>query len=277
METMSDQLLIFLHIPKTAGSTFHALLNKRYSPRRTHNVFGSRYSEPEIADFFARSEEIASGIDLLKGHMPFGLHRSVDRPCQYISVLRDPVDRVVSQYFYIKKNSHNPLHEVVEGGNLSIAEFVESGIAVGMNNGQCRFLNGDLDEFPFNGDHSELYQRAIANVDNYFIWLGITERFDESVLVLSDILGWETEPYYIRENISPNRKPVNQIDPVQLDIVRRYNQYDSMLYQLANERLNQEIASRPGFEQRLEKFRLRNKTIQKRWSWLPAWARKFVT
>lgn len=49
--------MIFLHIPKTAGSTFHMILNSRYKASQTFNVFGSRYSDTEIKAFINLSNE----------------------------------------------------------------------------------------------------------------------------------------------------------------------------------------------------------------------------
>lgn len=274
----SKQVLIFLHIPKTAGSTFHNVLGKRYSSRETCNVFGSRYSEPEIERFINGSRESKEHIRLLKGHMPFGLHNSMPDPgaCRYISVLRNPIDRVISQYYYIKKNSYNPLHDAVERGGMSIKEFVSSGISVGMNNGHCRFLNGDLDQFPFNEGGEDLYERAVKNIENHFIWLGLTERFDESILLLSKQLNWKFWPNYLRENVSKVRKPISDIDASDIDEIRKYNEFDVKLYEYAERRLDSAISEYENFSDELAQFRAKNNSLQKSWSWLPSRFRKWV-
>jgi hypothetical protein len=276
MKIDSGSSLIFLHIPKTAGSTFHMILNSRFSESETQNLFGSRYSEPEIAQFINAPAEAKKHIRLLKGHMPFGLHQYLPGHSQYISVLRDPVERVISQYYYIKKNVHNPLHEQVEKGGMSIAEFVSSGIAVGMNNGQCRFLNGDLDEFNFDTCDVSLFENVKKHIDEQFIWLGITERFDESILLLSILMGWEKQPHYIRENISKTRKSRAEISAGDIEVIKRYNEFDMQLYQYANELLDENIASLKGFQQDVDAFKLKNVQIQRRWSWLPDQLKKLV-
>ena len=82
------------------------ILNSRYKASQTHNLFGSRYSDSEIKTFISLSDEKKMGIRLLKGHMPFGLHKNLPVDARYISILRDPIERVTSQYYYIKKNKH---------------------------------------------------------------------------------------------------------------------------------------------------------------------------
>lgn len=273
---MQGSCLIFLHIPKTAGSTFHMILNARYKKKAIRNVFGSRYSEPEIKAFIEESAGDKQAIKLLKGHMPFGLHTYLPQRAKYISILRDPVERVISQYYYIKKNVNNPLHEQVEQGGMSLTEFVESGISIGMNNGQCRFINGDIDEYGFNDCDDVLLQKVKQHLVEHFIWIGLTERFDESVLLLSKILNWPSPPYYIRENVSKIRKTTNEISDASIDTIKHYNRLDIALYEYANQWLNEEIAKITGFHDDLARYREYNRVIQERWGWLPDNLKKFV-
>jgi len=270
-----NKKLIFLHIPKTAGSTFHMILNKRYKPHEIKNLFGSRYSEPEIKSFIEAPVETKKNIRLLKGHMPYGMHNYLPDESKYISVLRNPVERVISQYYYIKKNTYNPLHNQVEKDGMSISEFVSSGISVGMNNGHCRFLNGDLDEYKFNQCDDILLDQVKENIRKNFIWLGLTERFDESVLVLSKLLGWKSPPYYIRENVSKNRKSRDSISKEEISIIEEYNSLDMNLYSFANEMLDKQIQEISNFSEIYDAYKRKNKTIQKRWGWLPDRYKRF--
>ncbi len=268
--------LIFIHIPKTAGSTFHVMLNARYPQSGIQNLFGSRYSEPEIAGFMSKPNEQKENICLLKGHMPYGMHRHLPGDSRYITVLRSPVERVISQYYYIKKNAHNPLHKQVHGGGMTIADFVSSGISVGMNNGQCRFLNGDLDEYAFNACNEALFENVKKHIEDKFIWVGLTERFDESVLLLAKLLEWERSPHYIRENISKIRKTTSEISESDIAAIKAYNQLDIKLYEYANQLMDKQIAEIPDFDIQLNTFKKKNHQIQQRWSWLPSSLKRFV-
>ncbi len=207
--------------------------------------------------------------------MPFGLHNYLEQSCKYITVLRDPVERVISQYYYIKKNMHNPLHKQVEGGGMTIADFVSSGIAVGMNNGQMRFLNGDIDEYKFNECNEHMLAHVKDNIEKHFIWLGITERFDESILNLSHILNWDW-PHYIRENVSKTRKATKEVEQKDIAAIKAFNSLDIKLYEYANDRLNAETRVISGFSEELKAFEQKNELIQKRWGWLPQRLKRLV-
>ena len=275
MSVNTNDLLIFLHVPKTAGSTFHQILNARYRASKTHNVFGSRYSEESIAEFMRDGSTKYTGVELLKGHMPFGLHSYASHSkSRYITILRNPIERVISQYYYIKKNVNNPLYDAVEGGGMSITDFVESGVAVGMNNGQCRFLNGDLDEYAFNECDEQLLNQVKDNIEKHFVWVGLTERFDESVLLLADLMKWKKLPFYFRENVSKTRKPARAISDQDIKAIQHYNKYDLELYEYAGKRLDAQIANSPEFSRRLSAFVLKNQRLQKRWGRVPHWLRE---
>jgi len=275
MYDSENDALIFIHIPKTAGSTFHMIMNVRYPVSETQNLFGARYTDIEIAQFIEKPNKEKEMIRLLKGHMPYGMHGYIPRKSSYISVLRDPVERVISQYYYIKKNTANPLHDKVEKGGMTINDFVSSGIAIGMNNGQCRFLNGDIDEYPFDSCDQSLLDNVKRHIKEQFIWLGITERFDESILLLSRLLAWEKRPHYIRENVSKVRKRKSQVEQKDIDAIKYFNKFDIQLYQMANEQLDAQIGNFDNFAQDLSEFKSRNAIIQRRWSWLPDNIKRF--
>lgn len=271
-----SKTIIFLHIPKTAGSTFHSILNKKYKTRHVQNVFGSRYSEPAIEAFIKAPLESKKHIKMLKGHMPYGLHQYLPGSSTYIAFLRDPVERVISLYYYIIKNTQNPLHEAVAVNKMTLTEFVTSGIAKGTNNGQCRFINGDFDEYDFEQNDESLYANVLNHIENNFLWLGITERFDESLLVLAELLNWPRPPHYFRGNISKIRKKTSRIDQDSIAVIEKYNPLDRRLYDYANSLLDEQISKIPDFEKKLASYQAKNKKMQQTWGWLPDMIRQML-
>lgn len=258
----ASETLIFQHIPKTAGSTLHSVLNQRFRTAQTYNIFASNYHDPEARALISLSDERKRRIRLLKGHMPFGLHQFLPQHCVYFTVLREPVERVISQYFYIRKNKQNPLHEKVVGGDLGLAEFVSSGISVGMHNGHVRWLAGELHAHGFDANCEQLLATAKRNIDAHFAVVGLTDRFDETLLLLGRKLGWKRRPYYTRENVAPKRRSPGDFDAAELDVVREYNRYDIELYEWARARFEQQLAHER-ISDELGHFQRRNRLYQK--------------
>ncbi|NEO03330.1 MAG: sulfotransferase family protein, partial [Moorea sp. SIO3I7] len=97
MNSKQQHSLIFLHIPKTAGTTLHYIINRQYKSEYIFEV-NCRESRNEL---IRMSEVQKSKIKVIRGHMEFGWHEFIAQPCTYITMLRDPVERVISFYFYI--------------------------------------------------------------------------------------------------------------------------------------------------------------------------------
>jgi tetratricopeptide (TPR) repeat protein len=103
---------------------------------------------------------------------------------------------------------------------------------------------------------------ALKNVREHFTVLGFTERFDETLLLLERRLGWH-RPYYVKANVTKERKRKDEIGAEDRAAVERYNRLDAELYRQAEIRFEAEIrALGPGFPADLEEFRSRNRRLE---------------
>ncbi len=84
--------------------------------------------------------------------------------------------------------------------------------------------------------------------------MGVTERFDESVVLLGRTFGWR-DVRYVSANVARSGAPPTEAE---LDLVRRANQLDLELYEHACRLLDERIAAEPEFAEALERFRRAN-------------------
>src|SRR5690606_18742995 len=132
--------------------------------------------------------------ELIKGHMPFGVHEYLPNESTYITMLRDPVERVISHYDYVLRRTTHHLRARIIESNMDLEAYVTSGITHEMDNGQVRLLSGHDDDLPF-GACSELHlQQALRNLREHFSVVGLAERFDHSILLMQHALGWRNAP-----------------------------------------------------------------------------------
>jgi hypothetical protein len=225
--------LIFLHIPKAAGSTLHPVLERHYSKHALHTIHRAEDFKHLPADELRR-------IRLLKGHMPFGLHEYLTGRSRYITLLRHPAERVVSHYYYVKRRPPHYLHHHIANG-MSLAEFAGAGLSGEMDNGQVRLLSGHDQDIPCGQCTRDLLDTAKRNIENHFAVVGFTERFDESLALMAIELGWNWTPYYLNRNVTQDKPVAKQIDPVAFKAIEQANPLDFELYEWAFRRFQDQV------------------------------------
>ncbi len=248
---------IFLHIPKTAGVTMNRILYREYGNRLLRYTINNYEPEKSITP---NLKAISAENRLIAGHFPFGLHEKLPGRARYFTVLRHPVDRTVSHYYFVKKSVDHPLHQHVIGKDIDLISYITGKITAETTHDQVRRLSG-LE--PAAAGETAL-ARAKNNLESpIFAAAGLTERFDETLLLLKKRLGWKRYPLYRRQNITKKRPRIVEIDPGALQRIERANAWDMQLYRYASARFAQEI--RAGFVPPMELlvFRMLNRLYQR--------------
>jgi hypothetical protein len=259
-EAADDPRLIFLHIPKTAGSTMRRILERQYDPHRIFTLEGWRVHEK---DFPGLPEAARARVRVLEGHQFFGLHAHLPGPARYLTLLRDPVERLVSQYYHILRSPEHYLRSQVVGGGMSLAEFAHAKLAPELDNGQLRYVAG-LGHLPCGAIGAKHLEQARRILSEHYAVVGLVERFDESVLLMRRELGWRP-PIYQRTNIGRNRPPQTPLSENDRAALREANVWEWELYRHAGELLDAAVAAgESGFTKELISFRAVNALPQTR-------------
>jgi hypothetical protein len=218
-------MLISVHMPKTAGSSFLASIRQHYGARLLKD-YGDR---PINRSDLVRNSHAAlagvwhglgasrfAGIDCIHGHfMP--LKYSLLRPrseLRFVTWLRDPVERLASHYHYWMRH-YNPhdsgrLHQRVVEEQWSLERFC---LGPELRNTYCKFLwSFHLDRFAF---------------------VGITEHYaDELAWFSQEILGQPVDLH--RDNVNPERQRERYIsDPEFRARIEQHHERDMRLYRRA--------------------------------------------
>lgn len=252
---MMDRKLIFVHIPKTGGTTLDQVLNREANGRVYWLSGGAREAMQRLSEM--PSEQITQ-YDLFAGHLPWGLHSVLPTPCHYVTMLRHPVERLVSHYFHVHgEPEHRSYKQIVEGG-MSLLDFVTSDITLEVDNLQTRFVAGleANDATPLDGCSEELLSIAKQNIQDSFVGVGVQEWFDHSLLLLSDTLGWKHQPFYVSQRVNSSRPREREIDTEVRGAILARNQMDVQLHEWATGLVKSKVESGgSAFQERLERFR----------------------
>jgi len=94
-----SESVCFVHIPRTAGGTLKEVLSRAF-PEGTVNDAGNVLNNPERTAEKLRKLRYAESRILI-GHVPYGVYRAhMPAPVRYVTLLREPVDRVVSHFHH---------------------------------------------------------------------------------------------------------------------------------------------------------------------------------
>jgi hypothetical protein len=223
--------LVFLHIPKTAGMTVGTSL--RWNFRRRETIHLKILDKPLDEQLERIPVETRARARFLSGHMPYGAHRYLPTPCDYVTVLRDPIARVISVYKQILKDPRHVLHDRVVGTRTGLEEYVESGMDEGQtHNSQTRQLSGK--QFGVVDDAALV--DAKQNLEGFLV-VGLTERFEETIALLRRAVGLRM-PLYVTRNTS---FPLEVSERARELIVER-NELDRDLYSFACELFKDTVA-----------------------------------
>ena len=226
--------IIFLHVQKTGGSTIRGILRREYGHdviAGIPGVFNRKLLQRTIEQ--RTSED--NTIEVLSGHMVFGAHRHLPHSYTYITFLRDPVDRVISDYHYVLRTPSHDYHEPVATDGYSLSDYVESGITFYTNNLHARLISGEGERAPFGECTPAMSEKAIRNLEEHPSVVGLTEHFDKSIILMKQRLGWNL-PFYRVQNSTSNRPEKDEISDSDRSLIREYNAIDQSLYAYARER-----------------------------------------
>ncbi len=164
-------LLVFSHCRKTAGMTLHYVLRQSlglgHSIAMPYRAGPGGFFYPEDLHTLQRLNPWLRSVG---GHsvVSFAGLESVRKPIRYITLLREPVARVLSEYQHLKDTKHT---------QRSWAAYIADEIA---HNHQTKLIGGSR--------HAE---DAINALEQRFACVGIQACFDEFLLLLRQRLAPE--------------------------------------------------------------------------------------
>lgn len=218
--------IVFIHLPKTAGMTLRGVLERVYAGLPIA-FLGNLSKGGELAEFAAMPEADRRAHALVAGHFPWGA-QAVLPGARTITVLRDPIERLISVYAFNKRAPNALHHKAINEGDLSLADCVESGLLRGEYNLQTNMLRDKRATTP-----EQALASATRNIRACAAF-GLVERFDDTLAYFARELRWPADAIdpATREdrNITHNRAKADDLDPALLDTLRRETAIDRALY-----------------------------------------------
>lgn len=259
-------LLIHLHLPRNAGTTLGRMLRLRLGlwPPSSIIHHSATLGMYQVKDYRRRLEAInglpqrlRSRVRLFEAHAGFGLHEHLPEPSTYVTVLREPIDRALSVYYYQRQHRRIP-------EDMTLEDFVLRGDPQRVwwvDNAQVRYLAGNggtIVDVERGRCTRAMLDIAIERLEQNFAFVGLLDRFEESVVLLRRVFGWRG-CYYVHSNPTKVRKHAIELAPSQRQLLSEHNELDAELYQFAADKF-QSVLDEAGddFTRDLNRFRRGN-------------------
>ena len=213
-----SQLLAFVHVEKAAGTSFIHILRHnffmRYLDVRPFDKASRRVFRPSDLRLSLR---VLPGLSCIAGHSvkPFAGLEAVVPDIRYITILRNPTERYVSQYQYWVDRL---------GKNLTFEEFLRT---PAVENLQTKKFSetGDIDE-------------AMKVLSERLLLVGLVEEFDRFLVLLrKKLLPMDFDPRYRRKNLAGNKVTTGHLLERFKDKIEERNILDNRLYDYARREL----------------------------------------
>lgn len=294
-------ILIFFHIPKTGGTTMEGPIERNFQGE----VFFCRGGPTKSALLVRTPDEIAAIYRRLSpqrrravrfvigNHLSLDVAKLFDRPSKFFTIVRNPVDRVISSFYYLRYEANQPasagwlpIYRFLR--NMTLDQYLDSGIGLDPHNQQVRMLSGcsELD-VPWNTDgrpivvppvdrrHLELAKR---NIEEKFLIAAPLTQFASVVWYLKRLYGMPLHGcFYDKRRENSTRPALRSVSGATIRRLTEWNELDMELYEWVEARFAALLAPlQPQFDRQVTRFAAINEYVQRAKSLMPRRIRTIV-
>ena len=213
------------------------------------NRYGDELLEIIIpTSVWSSSDAEINSNNAIVGHIGAGMLDRIKRRSFNFTFLRDPVDRVLSHYYYWRNRASGKAQSGAHiAKQLSIEEFILNEehpvVCSAVDNVQTWMLFQGTDSGTFvefaGVSNEELLSKAKLNLTR-LDFVGLTEHYSISVKKIYSDLSWG-EPLHTKKNINSKRKFADDLDPAILEKLRDRVALDIKLYEYGQSLFNKQI------------------------------------
>jgi hypothetical protein len=231
--------IIFLHIPKTAGTNVDNIA-KAFSVM-TNNLHYQRLTVPRtpgclpvqiIEGWIGGWQQLVLNPHLLDilpesffltGHFPYGLHQYFGSSAKYVTLVRNPLERELSTANFSYQR-----------GYIQAEDFTSYLLDQMLDNPQVRLIAGrEAMEGPCT---EETFNTAMRNIEHDFLLAAPSDDVDTFLQLLASFQKWGILAYAPMQ--ITHEKLVKMLDPLLTEALLQKHRWDMRFYEWIKQRWN---------------------------------------
>lgn len=245
----TNKLVCFLHIEKCAGTTMNDILKNNY----WNYYLDSPYiyeGFDNYQKFHLKSKELYLISKKIPKFKAFGGHsirvyenysNLLNKDVFYFTLFRNPLNRYISNYLYIKQNLKK---------NISFEEYLN-------NKYYNNFITKKICD-------EEDIDKALYIINKYNVFVGFTKHYDLSLLLMQKLLYSYGENFcinYEKRNVNKqnNKENIKKLKGTYNKEMLENNKIDILLYEKTYENFKKNIVYNNNFDIQLKEFKQNNK------------------
>jgi len=165
-------------MPKTGGSSMQFFFEDLFGEDRVFRI-RDREITPETITIEKLTDEQINHFKVFQGHFPYGNRGLVGKDALYFGIIRDPIDRMISNYFYARAKGRPERKKLAQ--SMKLGEYINTLLNnrdTKFGSAQTNFLTG---------------KRTIAEAEKVFreeyLLICTTDQIDQCQQLIAQMFG----------------------------------------------------------------------------------------
>lgn len=236
-----------IHIIKNGGTSIKQIIAANYPTQATMDYVlkGRTTNEGLLKTPLSKCDDVLMllseirlrqrNLACITTNLSYGADKFLERPIKYFTIVRDPVTRFISHYYFLHRANSPVCVDNPSVFDINRAERIDPFNRIEFCNDQLRMITGTTDT-QVTEKHLD-YAKQLVESGN--IVVGLLEHFEGSINFIGSHLGWSN---YSIPHL--NAAPINMSDdslPKEVtNRIRAANYWDIAFYQWIRDRLYKE-------------------------------------
>ncbi|WP_282134446.1 sulfotransferase family 2 domain-containing protein [Seonamhaeicola maritimus] len=220
--------VIFDHLPKCGGSSINKFLSDSFPEKYSFKI--GKPVLDSVEKFKNIPESKRRKIKLVYGHLANELFDFAHPDSIRVTVFRDPIDRIVSHYYYAKNNKGHYLHQRINIDNIGLDEYCYLNLSHELENWYVTHFSGlNIQEIKMNPAKS--IDLAYNKIIEKFHLIGFQNDISSFIEELRNIAKIPNQFKNEVVNITEGRKSIKDIDQFSIKRILNKNDLDVELFE----------------------------------------------